>query len=254
MVLSRREPARLINSDSTDKFTLGLLESAELDAPAANAASNAVPRVTALMARDKNLVDATHIREVHPNNKVHSIRPETKRITRAAAVGILLGSSLAAAVVGARHSTVFVTSTPTPTSVKQPANSSSPRQARPALVREVPKPTPAVPSAPISSQPREAKVVRPSTHDLGQELALLDAAKAALSAGSPEGALRSLDDAAALPRRVLTPEATVLRIKALVALGRTTQARHLVNSFIAQNPNSPVNAILHDLVAPFQKQ
>jgi hypothetical protein len=255
MVLRLREPARLINSDSTDEFTLRLLEAAAFDQPTARAVSDAPPRVAALMAQDRDLVVATHVRAVPPSSKLHSIRPETKRVTRAAAVGILLGTSLAAAVVGVNHSTMFVKATPPAASMRLPVAASSTRHSRPAALRAAPVPTTEEVTTPAPSiQPRETKPIKAATHDLGQELALLDAAKADLSSGNPQGALRELDDAARLPRRVLAPEATVLRVKALVALNQTAQARYLVQTFVAQHPSSPVNAILRDLVAPFEKQ
>jgi hypothetical protein len=92
-----------------------------------------------------------------------------------------------------------------------------------------------------------------SNNALGQELELLDSARTALSAGNPQGALDTLNDAARLPHRVLIPEATVLRVRALVALNKTAEARRLVGSFVAKAPNSPVNLVLRDLVAPFEK-
>jgi hypothetical protein len=94
--------------------------------------------------------------------------------------------------------------------------------------------------------------VRPAVNDLGQELALLDSAKAALSAGNARGALGALDTAARLPKRVLVPEATVLRVRALVALKRTTEARRLVEGFVKQAPHSPVAPVLREIVSPYE--
>jgi len=252
MVLTQREPARLVSSNSTDEFTLRLLESAEFDQPTARAIGDAPARVTAFVARDQDLVVTTHVRAVSSTYKMRTSRPESLRITRAAGFGLLLGTSLAAAVVGVGHRSAPVKPTPVE-SVSAPAAPSSPGRVRPPAAREMQVQPVVAPSATSPNKPREVKATKPLSNDLGQEVALLDAAKAALSAGNAAGAIIALNDAARLPRRVLVPEATVLRVKALVILNRTAEARRLVRSFVAQAPNSPVNPVLRDLVAPFEK-
>lgn len=320
MVVTLREPTRLIYSDSTDEFTQRLLESAAGDGPTARALTQATARVTALVKGDQGLVVASRVREVASGGRTRSVTPETRRITRAAGVGILLGTSLAAAVVGVTHTTVRqdpvtiesveprpetsvkrvshaavrkqppVAATPAASStagnlpVASPASTNSGAVVRPRQgVVEGPDPEPSgvearehrkhsktQPESGISGRPASDDFVgtasasrsnqrsqtgpaRLSNNDLGQELALLDTVRAALSAGNPRSALRTLDDTAKLPHRVLGPEATVLRVRALVALNRTTEARRLVETFVAQTPNSPVNPVLLDLVARFEK-
>lgn len=253
MVLTQREPARLVNSDSADEFTLRLLESADFDQPTARALDDAPARVAALVARDQDQVVATHIRAVSPPCKIRTGRPETLRITRAAGFGLLLGTSLAAAIVGVRHTTAPTSLAPA-REAAAPVLSASPRRVHPVTVRELPDPPVLAPSATNSNRTHESKPPRPLNSDLGQELDLLDAAKTSLSAGNPARALSALNDATRLPRRVLVPEAMVLRVKALVALNRTGEARLLVKTFVARAPNSPVNPVLRDLVAPVEKQ
>ena len=255
MVLLLREPTRLVNSDSTDELTLRLLQSADVDQPATRAVSRAMVRVTSLLAGDQNVVVAARVSEVAPRNRSRSSRPDALGITRAASVGILLGTSVAAAVVGVTQ----LTSPAKPPVVVELVNSApnakvSTRRASHAAIAPQEQASEApVPSASNSSQGRDVKPARSSNNDLGQEVALLDTAKAALSTSNPGGALRALDEASRLPRCVLVPEATVLRVRALVALNRTPEARRVVESFVARSPNSPVNPILRDLVAPIEK-
>jgi len=252
MVLMLREPARLIHSDSTDGFTRRLLHAAELDKPNAHTLSQTATRVAALMARDAHRVVATQVREVASISRIRTGRPEARRITRAAGIGILLGTSLAAAVVGVSH-----TRPPerpiTITSMQVRAVPSIRRASPVAVRRQDEAPVAAAPAAASANQPPDSRVTRVSNNALGQELELLDSARTALSAGNPQGAMNTLNDAARLPHRVLIPEATVLRVRALVALNKTAEARRLVGSFVAKAPNSPVNLVLRDLVAPFEK-
>lgn len=247
MVLSLREPARLIDSDATDEFTLRLLESAAGDQPTTRAVSRAAVRVTERLADDEDLVAAARAREVATSGTMRRVKPQTLRITRAAGIGFVLGTSLAAAVVGVGRS-------PAPAAIPTAAHTGNVSHAPPTTFvsrAAAAEPEAAVEAAAASvPQPRDAKPAKQSNNDLGQELALLDAAKAALSAANPRGALSALDDAAQLPRRVLVPEATVLRVRALVALRRTSEARQLVETFVKQAPNSPVGPVLRDLVAP----
>ena len=72
------------------------------------------------------------------------------------------------------------------------------------------------------------------------ELATLDQARAALAQGNPAGALSILDAyAARFPHASMAPEATVLRIEALVRAGDTAAARRVADAFLASNPRSP---------------
>jgi hypothetical protein len=253
MVLTLREPARLIHSDSTDGFTQRLLHAAELDQPNAHALSQTATRVAALMARDAHLVVATQVREVASTSRIRTGRPDARRITRAAGIGLLLGTSLAAAVVGVSHTRPPEGPT-TATSIQVRPVPSIRRASRVAVRRRDDAPVAAAPASASANQPHDTRVTRVSNDALGQELELLDSARMALSVGNPQGAMNTLNEAARLPHRVLIPEATVLRVRALIALNRTTEARRLVGSFVAKSPNSPVNLVLRDLVAPFEKQ
>jgi outer membrane protein assembly factor BamD (BamD/ComL family) len=72
------------------------------------------------------------------------------------------------------------------------------------------------------------------------ELASLDRARAALSAGDAPQALALLDaHNARFPHGAMAPEATMLRIEALVAAGDRASAQRAADAFIAQSPDSP---------------
>ena len=102
---------------------------------------------------------------------------------------------------------------------------------------------------PAASVAGLASPPRPSAKtDLAREIVLLDRARAALAAGTPERALEELDALALLPARVLAPEATVLRVRALLAAGRREQARAVVEGFARRSPGSPQVGVLRGLL------
>jgi hypothetical protein len=76
--------------------------------------------------------------------------------------------------------------------------------------------------------------------DLAAELAAIREARRALASGQASSALGLVE---AYERRfahpALGPEATVLRIESLIALGRTTEARGLASRLLAEQPNTP---------------
>ena len=72
------------------------------------------------------------------------------------------------------------------------------------------------------------------------EVASLDVARAELAAGNAKGALAQLGaHDHAFPDGALTPEATVLRVRAPVQLDELEQARTVARAFIASHPNGP---------------
>jgi hypothetical protein len=79
--------------------------------------------------------------------------------------------------------------------------------------------------------------VAPSS--LGQELALLDAARQALTAGEAEKTLALISSyRKRFPDGALEQEATVLEVDALEAKGRAAQASDLKEQFLAEHPDS----------------
>jgi hypothetical protein len=139
----------------------------------------------------------------------------------------------------------------------------------PAVVRLAPPP--ARPPAPIAIavphqepprvavadvRPRRVKHRRPVVErnfdgDLRAEIALVDAARAALRAGAPDRALALLQrHAATYGAGTFAPEATALRIEALAATGRTAEARAAAQRFVADHPDSPLSDRVARFAAP----
>jgi hypothetical protein len=91
----------------------------------------------------------------------------------------------------------------------------------------------------------------PPRPTLAAEVLALDEARHALASGDAAKSLRLLDD---FDRRVtqpaLMPEATVLRVETLVALGRIDEARALVDGLLAAHPDTPYAQRLRSLVVP----
>ncbi|MBX3225561.1 MAG: hypothetical protein KF795_33960 [Labilithrix sp.] len=101
----------------------------------------------------------------------------------------------------------------------------------------------APPARPAPQAPtRAATTTAPAPDDassLEREIALLDAVKAKLGAGATADAARALDGYdAEFPRGTLRPEATVLRIRTLIALGKRAEAQALADDFLARHPSS----------------
>ena len=139
--------------------------------------------------------------------------------------------------------------------------------ARPSLVPHAP-PTPATqspatndtspvvasvsPASPASSatdapRPSAARLPEPAAEPTASagssvhaELGTLEQARGALSAGEPARALSILDAySTRYPRGSMGPEATVLRVEALVRAGDPSAAARVGNAFLAGNPHSP---------------
>jgi hypothetical protein len=105
------------------------------------------------------------------------------------------------------------------------------------------------PAPPAGAVPRP----RPSASggDLGEQIALLDAARGAMAAGSDGRALELLDRyLAKYPSGSFRPEATALKIETLVTLGRKVDARGLAERFIAAQPGSPLAKRVQRLTDP----
>lgn len=104
------------------------------------------------------------------------------------------------------------------------------------------------PSAPqaarLAPPPRGLESARPvgtqSSSRLGEEVALLRDAREDLVAHRAEAALLTLAEyARRFPHGELGPEAVMLRIDALFALGQRTQAETVAGRFLTANPSSP---------------
>jgi hypothetical protein len=109
----------------------------------------------------------------------------------------------------------------------------------------------AVPSAPPALRSARREPSAPTTQpDIALEIASIDAARKALRAGDAPGAIAELDryDAKLGRSGSLVPEATVLRIEALLARGDKPRATALANAFLAAHPKSPLAARVRALI------
>ena len=103
-------------------------------------------------------------------------------------------------------------------------------------------------SATVASKPNSPVTAQ---HSLESEIALLDFAQRALAAGQPSVALQDLDT----HRRIfanpnLLPEATLVRIEALLALGRSVEARKLGEQLLAAQPTGALAQRVKSLLSP----
>jgi hypothetical protein len=140
---------------------------------------------------------------------------------------------------------------PTETAIPSATSSSpggAPKLAPPVVVapssaREVPTAAyPASISDPPPTRPR-AKVA--------EQIASLDRARAALAGGNAARAIALVDEhEAAYPGGALAQEAMVLRIEALVKLGRRSEAQELGRAFIGAHSLSPHVATVRQIIEP----
>jgi hypothetical protein len=112
------------------------------------------------------------------------------------------------------------------------APSAAPVEARPAVV-----------------PPPSTAVDPPAPRDVHAQLQALEQARGALAAGDAPRALSILDAyASAFPHASMAPEATVLRVEALVRAGDTASAERLGSAFLAGQPQSPYAAHVRSLI------
>lgn len=114
-------------------------------------------------------------------------------------------------------------------------------------------PQPVLPAAPPAAS---VPLVAPSAPriDVAREVALLDAARQALVEGNAGLALRLLSNLEQLPGRALVPEATVLRVRALLAQGNGAEAKRVAEQYCVVAPSSPQAGVLRALIANTQIQ
>lgn len=99
-------------------------------------------------------------------------------------------------------------------------------------------------------EPSAAPIKVPAPRgDVAREVALLDAARVALLQGDARRALDALSGLDRLRAPSLAPEATVLRVRSLLALGDVETARKVAARFVATAPKSPQASVLSALIA-----
>lgn len=165
------------------------------------------------------------------------------RVFVAAAAGVALMVSVAAAYQMMRRP---VTSQPAPVR-RQPAAAS---------VVPTPTPVPAPPPALASPAPDEERLGSPSpSRRLGraavEELRLLDRARQSDARGDYAGVLdMTAEHERHFPDGRLAEEREVLRVRALVSLGRDSEARQAASKFRHEFPRSVLLRRLDDMLKP----
>jgi hypothetical protein len=103
--------------------------------------------------------------------------------------------------------------------------------------------------AAVQHAPTSPSAGTPTGSTAATELAILDRARGAIGNRDPARALSMLDGyAARFPHGVMGPEATVLRIEALVNAGDRAAARRAADAFLLTNPTSPYAPRVQSLV------
>jgi hypothetical protein len=113
----------------------------------------------------------------------------------------------------------------------------APQEAAPAV-----SPLPPVEEPSLSPAPRAARTDASAAvnADLGEQIRLIEAARAGVAAHDAKAATAALDTyAAKFPRGSFGQEAMVLRIRAIDQSGDSARATALAKSFVARFPSSP---------------
>ncbi|HWA73453.1 MAG TPA: outer membrane protein assembly factor BamD [Polyangiaceae bacterium] len=117
------------------------------------------------------------------------------------------------------------------------------RHAEPALPSTHLMVEPVAPAPLVNTPSARAPKATASSADLTAELAAIEKARSALSAGDASGALSQLDAySRTYPRGRLALEAEVLRIDALARSGQRDAAKKRAEQFVRRHPNSVLNA------------
>jgi TolA-binding protein len=126
------------------------------------------------------------------------------------------------------------------------AKASVPVESKVATKEPASEPAPVVspettpPPARATREVKAAPIPAPASTTLSDEVAALQVARTALAAHDAGAALGALDRyKSRYPQGRLAPEATVLRIEALIERGDRAQASALAERFEASNPKSP---------------
>jgi len=119
----------------------------------------------------------------------------------------------------------------------------------------IPSPVAAALVSPSESEPPPARSLGEAhaSRALGDQVASIDRARAALAAGDAREAVAQTDDyEARFPHGSLLQEATVLRVEALLRLGDRSRAHEVGERFLAAYPTSPHAARVRQMLSPNQ--
>ena len=167
---------------------------------------------------------------------VSGIRPAL-HLARGAGRLKLVAAWVGSGVLAASVAGWYAVSRPAPAKPAQPA------PAQPAAQPTAAVPAPTTPGPAPASQPEPAAV-----SSFAEELALLDRARAALRAGAPDRASRTLAQyRKRFAHGALAPEADVLQIETLFASGSSSEAQRLAKQFLSNHPQHPGAARVQQL-------
>ena len=234
------EPKRMLCDEDADPVSRHLFALAKADGPSQRALAAAPAAIGALLAARAAAAGSAAVTQAISATRVGSF--SAGLMLKWLAIGALVGvtSSLAAVLASdapAEHSKVAAER-----SVPAPPPTSRTALALPVVERG------GLAASASAAPPVIQSSVPAAPNPLARELALLDAARLALSAANPTAALGYLDSAERLPMRSLAPEATVLRVRALLELGRREEAASVANQFARRSPASPQVRVLRELV------
>lgn len=165
-----------------------------------------------------------------------------------------LGAIAGLIVAGAASSVVGDRPAPTVT-VSRAATAATGRNST-LPVAQTPLAIPAPPPlAAASSTPKKASAnAKPErdpsakTPTIAREIAALDGARAALERNDPTAALAAVDSLEREGAVALGPEATVIRVEALLARGEASKATALARRFLAENPSTPHATRMREII------
>lgn len=151
------------------------------------------------------------------------------------AAGLIAGASIAFRDSGSPPALDSAERRDVPNAAVPPAQPPRERAAAPSIAPPPPVPREALPRA--ASPAPNAKA---PSNELGEEMRLIDSARAHVTSGAAKKALSVL---AAydrrFPRGALRQEAAVLRVEALEKSGDEKRAAELAKKFVSEHPNSP---------------
>jgi Outer membrane lipoprotein len=167
-----------------------------------------------------------------------------------AALPLALKAGIGLVVVGGAAA-LWALAQPAPVAPRPPMAPMPAESATVEAVLERPTESAGVVQAPLPPPPpptTPTPVVTATVPPLANEATLFREAGAALHSGDPQGALRIIDELARrFPHGTFAQERDVLRIDALMAAGRASEARDLARAFVAQHPESAHRARLEGM-------
>lgn len=229
----------MLETDSDD--VRALLRSADLDNPP----SGAMRRVLTRTGVGVGIVAAATSTTVSSAAKVAPLA-----LAKWLAVAAFVGAGTVAVVHVARPTPIKAASQPALAQTAPAPVAAQP----PAPVANDPATTsdpPVVETMPIAPAPRAFKASPAGSVDINGEIAAISLARGALDKGNARAALAALDRYQQdYPHGALSPEATVLRIEALLLAGDRTRAKSLGEAFLKAHPKSPHAQRVRSLIAP----